>query len=277
MWWPRLGALRFVDMYAGVICTLDRHGRVTRKATGSSIAAFLRPRAEGGAVVATERGLAVASRDDLADLQPWGALFADARQRFNDGGCSPAGHLYAGTRGYRDDEGIAMLYRIDSGEATGRPVLTGLTASNGLGWSPDGSTFYLTDSGPAVTYAFDYSPDQSIRNQRVFVKTPLESGRPDGLTVDAEGGVWLALKGTGRLVRYDDTGRLTQVIQLPGVTRVTSCTFGGPDLKTLFITVSREKVPDDEQPAAGAIWAVEPGVAGLPVLPFRGELPRHYA
>ena len=67
------------------------------------------------------------------------------------------------------------------------------------------------------------------------------------------------------------------MIQLPGVTRVTSCTFGGPDLKTLFITVSREKVPDDEQPAAGAIWAVEPGVAGLPVLPFRGELPRHSA
>lgn len=277
VWWPRLNVLRFVDMMAGAVCTLERNGRVTRVQTGSAVAACIRPRAEGGAIMATERGIAVADRDDLRDTRPWGGLIADARQRCNDGACDPDGRFYIGSMGYGGQPEIAALYRVDPGSASASPVVWGLTTSNGLAWSPDGATAYLNDTGTGTTYAFDYSTHHGLANQRVLLRTPPADGRPDGLCVDAEGGLWIAMNSAGRIDRYAPDGTRTASVEFP-FPGVTACTFGGPGLGTLYVTTSRAEPagaagPD---PRAGSIWAVNPAVRGLPALCFRGEVPRHY-
>mgnify|MGYP002716929000 FL=1 len=101
------------------------------------------------------------------------------------------------------------------------------------------------------------------------MRIPEDAGHPDGLTVDAEGGIWTALNGGSAVHRYSPEGELTEVIELP-FRQITACTFGGPDLDRLFITTSRENLPDDEEPAAGSIYAVEPGVRGMQPLAFGG-------
>ena len=257
-WSARLGVLRFVDREGGDLFTLDRRGGVQRRWSGAATVAVMRPRAEGGVLVVTDRSLSLASRDDLGDLQSWGALLADSRQRFVTGSCSPTGRLYLGTVAYGRTPGIAMVYRLDAGEATGRPVVTGLTSVGGVAWSPDHSMCYLLDDG--VVYGFDYHPHHSISDQRELF--PSMFGDADGLQVDAEGGLWLCHTEAGLLVRHTVQGDVTVLVDLPGVT---ACAFGGPNLTTLYCL------------ADGAVWSLEPGVAGLPVLPFRGEFPRHYA
>jgi sugar lactone lactonase YvrE len=167
---------------------------------------------------------------------------------------------------YSRQRGVASLYRWN---ATGKQtILTGLTIANGLGWSPDGTRAYFNDTETGATSQFDYVEGQ-LTNRRVFVRfTPMQ-GRPDGLTVDAEGGVWVALNQGGAVHRYTPEGRLSEVVELP-VRQITSCTFGGSDLDRLFITTSRENLPEDAEPAAGSIFDAEPGVRGLPVTPFAG-------
>jgi sugar lactone lactonase YvrE len=248
---------------------------VTRRHIGSAIAACIRPRAEGGAIIATERGIAVADRDDLKDVRPWGGLIADVRQRCNDGGCDPHGRFYIGTKGYARQSEIAALYRVDPGSASAAPVVWGLTAATGLAWSPDGQTAFLNDAGTGITYTFDYSLEHGLENQRVFMITPPEQGIPKGLAMDAEGGLWVAMDTAGRVNRYDRLGRLTDSVRVP-VPGVTACAFGGPNLATMFITTSAGQVSPGGEDRAGAIFTADVGVRGLPTLPFRGEIPRHY-
>ena len=255
-WSSRLGALRFADRDGGDILTLDKRGAVHRRWSGAAIVSLVRPRAEGGVLVVTDRALSIASRDDLADLQPWGSLLADSRQRFVTGTCSPTGRLYLGTVAYGRTPGIAMVYRLDAGEATGRHVVAGLTSVGGVAWSPDQTLCYVLDDG--VVSAFDYHPHHSISDQRELF--PSMFGAADGLQVDADGGLWLCHTEAGLLVRHGAQGDVTELVDLPGVT---ACAFGGPHLTQLYCL------------AEGAVWCLEPGVKGLPVLPFRGEFPRH--
>lgn len=256
-WCSRLGVLRCIDRRGGDVITLDRSGGVQRRATGASVASVVRPRAEGGVVVATDRALAIASRDDLGDLRLWGSLLADARQRFVDGACSPTGRLYLGTVGYGREPGIAMVYSIDAGQAAGQPVVAGLTGVAGIAWSPDETSCYVNDD--VMTWAFDYRPHRGIFDRRPLFRSMF--GPSSGLRVDAEGGLWVCHTEAGLLARRTVDGELTAVVELDDVT---ACTFGGPDLATLYCT------------AGGAIWAFAPGVRGLETLPFRGELPpRH--
>lgn len=256
-WSGRLESLRCVDRDAGDVLTIDRRGVVTRRATGAAAVALVRPRAEGGVIVVTERELAVASRDDLADLQLWGPVLADARQRFLGGACSPTGRLYLGTVGYVRTPGIAMVYRLDAGAAAGQPVAAGMTAASGIDWSPDHRLCFVNDDGG--TWAFDFEPNRGIFRQRLLFASVF--GPSDGLHVDAEGGLWVAHPHTGLLVRRTLDGDLTDVVELPGVT---GCAFGGSGLRTLFCL------------ADGGVWTVEPGVSGLPTLPFSGLVPRHF-
>jgi sugar lactone lactonase YvrE len=143
-----------------------------------------------------------------------------------------------------------------------------VTVSNGLGWSPDGSTAYFNDTPTGRIDVFDDEDDRLVR-RRPFVTVEEGVGLPDGLTVDADGGVWVALWGGHAVRRYDSSGRLTEVVELPPA-QVSACTFGGDDLSTLFITTSREGLPDEEDPEAGSVFAFRPGVAGLPVSPYAG-------
>lgn len=268
VWWPRWQQLRFVDLFAGEVLTLVGD-RVDRHSVGSPVAAAIRPRLGGGAIVARERDLAISVFDDLSDLAGFVSLGSDPGVRCNDGGCDPDGAFWIGTLAYGFTDGAGSLYRLDAGSLAARPVLSGLTISNGLGWSPDTTTMYLNDSGPGLTWAFDYDPLDGLSQRRAFVAAG-GVGVPDGLCVDADGGVWIAKYDGGRVERYDAAGRLDAVVEVPGATKVTACCFGGPDLDVLYITTSRENLGSDEQPAAGSLFCAEPGVSGLPAMGFAG-------
>ena len=267
VWWQRWQQLRFVDMFAGEVLTLAG-GQVTRTPVGSRVAAVLRPRLGGGAIVAREHDLAVSNHDDLSDLAGFVTVDATTGVRCNEGGCDPDGGLWIGTLAEGFPAGTGTLYRLDAGSLRPRPVIDGLTISNGLGWSPDTQTMYLNDSADGTTWAFDYDPLEGPVNRRVF--SAVGPGVPDGLCVDAEGGVWVARYDGGCVQRLDPTGVVDAVVEVPGVSRVTACTFGGPELDTLYLTTSRENLPEDAEPDAGSLFAIRPGVSGLPVPGFAG-------
>lgn len=268
-WSPSWGGLRFVDMLAGDVMTLLGDGAVRRTPTGSAVTACIRPRTSGGAIVALERGFALAAEEDLSDLTPLPEVFSDKGIRFNEGGCDPDGRFYCGTMAYDRTEGAATLYRLDPGEQHATPVITDATISNGFAFSPDGATAYYIDTPTGRIDAFDYSRERGLTNRHRHVEVPEDDGRPDGLTVDADGRIWVALNGGGKVRCYGTDGRVLEQVDLP-VRLVTACTFGGDDLQTLFITTSRENLPDDVDPEAGAVFALGLGVRGLPVLPFAG-------
>jgi sugar lactone lactonase YvrE len=265
VWWERWGRLRFVDMFAGDVLTLEGD-QVTRTPVGSPVAAVIRPRMGGGAIVARERDLAISNLDDLSDLAGFVTLSTAPGFRCNDGGCDPDGGFWIGTLAYDFAEGAGSLYNLDVGSLRARPVLDGLTISNGIDFSPDTSTMYLNDSGPKITWAFDYDPVDGLRNRRVFATG---NGIPDGLCVDSEGGIWTARYGEGTVLRHSPDGVLDAVIEV-GPTRVTDCCFGGRHLDTLFITTSRENLPQGAEPDAGSLYAISPGVTGRPPLGFAG-------
>lgn len=263
IWWPRLGMLRFVDMFAGEVLTMTPGGEVYRTSSGAPVVAALRPRVGGGAIIARGRDIAIAHFDDLHDVRSVASVDLPANVRFNEGGCDPEGRFYAGTMSTDGTPGLASLYQFDIHTYWSRPVVTGLSTANGVAWSPDTSTMYLNDTPNHVTWAFDYDPLDGLSNRRVFVQGDADSGRPDGMCVDVEGGVWIALNRKGTVHRYDPSGALSQMVTFP-VSQVTACTFGGTDFDVMFCTSSRENLPGDAEPEAGSIWSFDPGISGLP-------------
>ncbi|WP_432493115.1 SMP-30/gluconolactonase/LRE family protein [Kineococcus auxinigenes] len=271
-WSQQWGGLRFVDMVAGDVLTLTPAGEVTRRHYGD-VAAIVRPRTGGGAVVAVERGFVLEDADGTLSQLPelWGA---DAGLRMNEGGCDPDGRFYAGSMAYEQSggagQGRGSVFRLDP-DGSVSTVLTGVTISNGLGFSPDGTLAYYNDTPTGRTDVFDYDREGGLANRRPFAQVNDSSGanNPDGLCVDAEGGVWTALFGGSAVRRYAPDGTLDAVVEV-GARQVTACTFGGADLDELFITTSRENLADDDDPAAGSLFRHVPGVRGLPVLPFTG-------
>ncbi len=262
VWHASWGGLRWVDMLAGDVLSLDATGEVHRMHVGA-VAAALRPRRTGGMVVGIERGFALV--DAAGAVRPLGELWADQTVRMNEGNCDPDGRFYCGSMREPVAEGAGSLYRLDA-DLTVSTVLTGVTISNGLAWSPDGGTAYYVDTPTHRIDAFEYDSRTGLSNRHPVVRIPEEQGDPDGLTVDADGYLWVALYRGGAVHRYAPDGRLDGVVEVP-VSLVTACTFGGGDL---FITTSRENLPEGAEPAAGAVFRARPGVAGLPVLEFAG-------
>jgi sugar lactone lactonase YvrE len=265
VWSAAWGGLRCVDMLAGAVLSLGPDGSVERRQV-DGIAAALRPRRGGGAVIGVERGFVLEDSD--GSLSPVIEAWTDGDARMNDGGCDPDGRFYCGSMAYDRRPGGGALYRLDS-DLTVRRVLEGATISNGLDWSPDGSLAYYVDTETSRVDVFDYTADAGLENRRPFAHIDPPEGRPDGLTVDTDGGIWVALNGGSAVRRYASDGSLDLVVETP-TPHVTACTFGGPDLGTLFITTSREKVADDDDPVAGSLLACEPGATGRPTLEFAG-------
>ena len=269
VWYDRWPGLRWVDMLAGDVLELDsRTGEIRRFPVGT-VAAALRPRTDGGVVIALERGFALAD-SDFHTITPLPELWSDPGIRMNEGGCDPHGRFYCGSMAYDGTPGAGTLYRLDR-DGTTRPVLHGVTTSNGLSWSPDGTTAYYADTATQRIDAFDYDPESGLSHRRTAVRIPADTGAPDGLTVDADGNIWVALWHGGAVHRYSPTGALLDTIHIPAA-QVTACTFGGPNLNELYITTSRNGLGDNAEPAAGAIFRATPGVTGLPTLPYRGTV-----
>ena len=194
--------------------------------------------------------------------------------RFNDGKTDRRGRHWAGTMGDVDwNHPIGNLYRFGPDRQPVR-VAENIRCSNGIAWSPDDRTMYFCESFAYVIHAYDFDAvTGAIENRRTFATVDAASGSfPDGITVDADGFLWCAQPVFGRLVRYDPTGRIERIIELP-VSRGTSVMFGGPDLSTLYITTMRTTLDErqlSEEPLAGSLLAITPGVRGLAETPFAG-------
>jgi sugar lactone lactonase YvrE len=265
VWSEKWGGLRWLDMLAGDILTLTADGAVNRRHVGK-VAAAVRPRRKGGAVIGIERGFALESSDGT--LTCLGELWRDQAVRMNEGGCDPDGRFYCGSMAYDRAPGAATLYRLNPDWSV-NVVLKNVTISNGLEWSPDNLRAYYNDTATYQISVFDYDIEEGLTRRRVFVDLSEESKRPDGLTVDAEGGVWVALSNGGVVRRYTSGGTLDGIIEVPAK-KVTACTFGGPRLDQLFITTSREGVAPGSDLLAGSLFCAFAGVSGLPVREFAG-------
>jgi sugar lactone lactonase YvrE len=152
-------------------------------------------------------------------------------------------------------------------------VLKGITTSNGLGWSPDGQKMYYVDTGLGLVYVLTFDQDDDhLLDQRVLVGFDVQDGSPDGLAVDTDGCIWIALWGSGTVRRYTPAGQFDREIRLP-VSRVSSVAFGGDDASTLFITTAvapPDTRPGEPEPLAGSIFALQTDVVGVPVGEFAG-------
>ncbi len=265
VWSEAWGGLRWVDMLDGDVMSLDPDGSIQRRHI-DDIAAIVRPRRGGGAILGIERGFALEHPDGT--ITGLGDLWSGGDVRMNEGGCDPDGRFYCGTMAYDKRPGGGSLYRLDpTGEVT--VVLEGVTISNGLDWSPDNSVAYYIDTMTFEVSMFDYDTDGGLTGRRTFVEFDPDGGGPDGLVVDSEGGIWVALFGGNAVHRYGTDGELDEIIEVEA-RQVTACTFGGPDLDRLYITTSRENLEPDDDPLAGSLFTAMPGVTGLPVREYAG-------
>ena len=260
------GRLLLVDMLAGAVVEVDADGGTQRHQV-AGVAAALRARRGGGYVLATENRF-VLLRPDLTEETALPPVFTDPLVRMNDGGCDPQGRFYCGTMAYAETPGAGTLYRLDP-EGRVSVSLRDVTISNGLQWNRSGDTVFYVDTPTGRVDSFDFDPATgAFTDRRTFAEIS-GGGFPDGMAIDEEDGLWVALWGGGAVHRYNKAGRLDSVIDLP-VTNVTACAFGGPELRTLYITTSRQGLEPSDQPDAGAVFRFEAGVRGAPQHAFAG-------
>lgn len=280
VWDPATGSLIWVDIHAG---RLHRY----RPGQGSDVVLELAadghpvavgaaaPRQGGGFVLAAADGFRLTGADGTPEAGPLPVPGLDGGIRFNDGACDPAGRFWAGTVANDVKPGAGALYRLDpDGSIT--TVLEGVTESNGLGWSPDGDILYYIDSGerePRVR-AFDYDPGTGRIGWEPYdlIAFPAGTAVPDGLAVDAEGCLWVAIWGGGEVRRYAPTGGLLATFPVP-VSQPTCPGFGGPELSDLYLTTAWEGMDSQQraaEPLAGNLLRTRPGTRGQPVPAFGG-------
>lgn len=236
----------------------------------------------GTVVSTTKSDLLVALQGGVARLDPRTGKCSTAicppghdatRIRFNDGKCDPRGRLWAGTMALDHASGAGALYCFET-DGTVHRCLTDVSISNGIVWSHDQRLMYYIDTPTRRVDVFDYEVETgNIANRRQAFPIPAEMGFPDGMTIDVEGMLWIALWGGSAVTRWDpDTGRMLAQIEVP-TAHVTSCAFGGPTLSSLFITTAREGLSPEQlndQPLAGSIFVAVPGVRGVASVAFNG-------
>jgi sugar lactone lactonase YvrE len=275
VWHALEQAWYWVDIPARRIWRLDHATGATRHWTAAEMVACIAPRAQGGLIAGMETGIFA------VDLQDDGTVRAERLaappelapgMRFNDGRTDRQGRFWSGTM-WMDMAAalpIGRLYRIDA-NGLSAPLVNGLVTQNGLAWSPDGRTMYLSDSHPTRrrVWAFDYDVDAGVpHDRRLFVDMALYTGRPDGATMDSDGCYWVAGNDGASLLRFTPGGKLDRELKLPVAKPSMPC-FGGPELDTLLITSIVQ--PGKEHDAlAGAVLVVRPGVRGVPEVAFGG-------
>jgi len=267
IWDVRTSELLWVDIPPGIVHRLDPATGADRSfELGQPVGAVV-PRASGGYAFALRDGFAVG---DEAGLELVATVDGERPDmRMNDGACDPAGRFWAGTTRFDYRRAAGALYRldVDGGVET---MLTEVTVSNGIGWSPDGTRMYYVDTGTPRVDVFDFDvASGAIENRRPLVTVEKGAGLPDGLVVDEEGCIWVALWDGWSARRYSPEGELLAVVDVP-VARVTKPAFGGPALDRLFVTTALPDAPDPAQPHAGGVFVADPGVRGLPTQAYAG-------
>lgn len=272
VWDDSSGQLLWVDVPGGMVHRGDPVGGTCVCADVGAPVSLAVARRDGGWLIGKADGLY--RWDPGSGLgQRWVAIEADRPEnRLNDGACDPAGRLWVGTMASDAATGAGALYRVDADGVVAR-MLDGVTISNGLGWSPDGARFYYVDTptGRVDTFAFDVAGGE-LGQRETFIAFTSDDGDPDGLAVDAEGAIWVAMWGGGTVRRYTPDGVLDHVVELPAA-NVTSCAFGGQDGTTLFVTTAQADggtTTEAGEPGPGHVFAYPTRVAGAPVTRFAG-------
>ncbi|MEU2350519.1 SMP-30/gluconolactonase/LRE family protein [Modestobacter sp. NPDC049651] len=281
VWDAEHDRLLWVDITGGMVHTGTVSGddvveQAARRAGGT--VGFVVPVAGGGWLTGADGGFthlpADGPAETLVELTGEGGTEESGGTRMNDGGCDRAGRLYGGTMAFDERPGASTLYRVDL-DGTVTTVFDGLTISNGIGWSPDDRTMYLSDSGNAVVWAMDYDLDTGRVGERRDFRT-FDGPPADGLTVDDEGCVWTAHWSGGMVQRWSPDGELLARVDVP-TDNTSSCAFAGADRGLLVISTSNHNLPHElrsEQVDAGRLFTVRPGVTGPAAFPYRGPLTR---
>jgi sugar lactone lactonase YvrE len=261
MWDDRSSCLRWVDMLEGDVLSLSKEGEVCRTHIGN-VAAAIRPRSAGGLVAAVNRGFAIVEDDGSVHQLP--ELWTDVSIRMNDGACDPQGRFYCGSMSYDEAPGFGTLYRLDL-DGTASVVLNGLGISNGLSWLASGDDAIFVDS---LTQCIDVlafvGESGTFSARRTLAEVSKDDGMPDGIALDVEDGVWVALWGGGAVHRYTRDGDLDTVITFP-VRNVTSCALADG---FLYVTTSAKDDPDNR--SAGALFRSDVGILGQELRAFAG-------
>jgi sugar lactone lactonase YvrE len=268
LWHPQEGCLYWIDIEAKRYHRLHTPTNTHEIVEVGELVGVLAFRSRGGLVMASDRGFAFFD-PETKQIEHIGNPEEDKPDaRFNDGAVDRLGRFWAGTMG---DPFKNSLYRLDPDLSIHR-METGVDISNGIGWSPDNTVMYFTDSTPGIIYAYDFDlATGSIANRRVFVERG-QPGVPDGLTVDADGYVWSAVWGGYCIERYDPAGRLERRIDLP-VQCPTSIAFGGQELNELYITSALYEIPSEERhrfPQDGNLFRIKGLAKGIPEPMFTG-------
>ncbi len=272
VWDDRTGELVWVDIPAGVLHRSDvGSGADTAIAVGMMLGAVI-PAPGSGWAAAVEDGFGLI--DPNGQLELLDKALPEPHRRMNDAACDAHGRMWAGSLTKSFDPGAGKLHCWEHGRPS-RVVLGGLTLPNGIGWSRDGTAMYLADTGHSAVFCFDYDVDEArVANRRILIEVPSALGKPDGLTVDADGCLWIAQWGGWRVCRYDaKTGGLLRTVEFP-VAQPSSCAFGPGT--TLYVTTAWEGLRVREsQPLAGSVFAFDAGVHGAPTGTFRFGAPAH--
>jgi sugar lactone lactonase YvrE len=273
VWSPREQVLYWVNIREPAVYRYDPASR--------DVGSWRMPDLVGSLAVCERGGLLVALRGSLARFAPASGQVEPLvpiepefpEHRCNDGKCDRRGRFWVGTMNNtaRGDR-AGSLYRFD-GDRNLTKVGDRIEIPNGLAWSPDDRTMYFTDTFDRQIFAYDFDADSgAIGAQRSFAKFADGAGTPDGATVDAEGFLWTAVYGGGRLHRYAPDGRLDRVVPLP-MTQPTSCAFGGHRLDVLYVTSASQRLTPEalaREPYAGAVIAADVGVRGIAEPAFAG-------
>jgi sugar lactone lactonase YvrE len=274
LWHAAESAWYWVDIPARRVWRLDATSGAARHWDTSEMVACIAARQDGGLIAGMESGIfslelgeapAAVERKLAAPEQGLGPGL-----RFNDGRCDRQGRFWAGTMfmdmsAARDD---GKLFRYDA-QGLSAPVVSGLVTQNGLAFSPDGRTMYLSDSHPSrrVVWAYDYDVDAGLpHNRRVFADMNGHTGRPDGAAVDADGCYWICGNDGGYIARYTPEGKLDRRVEVP-MLKPAMCSFGGKDLDTLIVTSIVSGKPEDAE-WGGSVILLRPGVRGVAETPF---------
>ena len=272
IWDSATSTLLFVESFGGTIYRFDPVTKQLRSVKVGQEVGVAIPRHRGGIVVSCRDGLlAVDQASGVIELLV--SVETDKPgNRMNDAKCDSRGRLWTGTFSTVFERKAGAIYRIDSDL---RPIHVAgeVNISNGIAWNPQESMMYFVDSSRRGIDVFDYDlKDGTVTNRRRFADIPREDGLPDGIAMDLEGCLWVALFFSGSVRRYSPEGKWIGTIHLP-VTSVTSCGFGGDELRDLYITTGTHgsKKEDGQIPLnAGALFRCRPGVAGMPVHYFAG-------
>jgi sugar lactone lactonase YvrE len=276
LWHEAHNAWYWVDIPARHIWRLDGSNGSLRKWVAPEMVACIAPAANGGWIAGMESGIFSLQLLDDGNVDAE-RLAAPAElgpgMRFNDGRCDRQGRFWAGTM-FMDMSAakpVGALYRYDAVRRLSAPVVPELITQNGLAWSPDGRTMYLSDSHPARrrVWAYDYDIDDGMpHNQRLFADMAGFTGRPDGAAMDSDGCYWVAGNDGASLLRFTPSGVLDREIALP-VAKPSMCSFGGPGLEWLLVTSIRPGDAAADSPAGG-VFLLRPGVRGVAETPFAG-------